>query len=126
MNGYTENVGNGFRFTALLLFAVLLPAIVAYGVLYREAFSVPYQDDYSAILAFTTHYVQLPTMKAKVLDVATTQTNDYKLAFPHFIVAMEMELTGHLNFKFLVAFGNLLLLPIAYLPGGLTKPMRAL
>jgi len=76
---------------------------------------VPYQDDYSVILAFATHYVQLLTLKGKVLDVATTQTNDYKLVFPHFIVAIEMELNGHLNFKFLVAFGNLLLLPIAYL-----------
>ena len=115
MNGYTENVGNRFRFTALLLSAVLLPAIVAYGVLYRESFSVPYQDDYGVILDFATHYFQLPTLKAKILDVATTQTNDYKLAFPHFIIAMEMELTGHLNFKFLVTFGNLLLLPIAFL-----------
>lgn len=115
MNGYTDHVRNRFRFTALLLFAVLLPAIVAYGVLLRESFSVPYQDDYGVILDFATHYVQLPTLKAKVLDVATTQTNDYKLAFPHFIIAMEMELTGHLNFKFLVTFGNLLLLPIAYL-----------
>jgi hypothetical protein len=108
-------VGKRNRITALLFSAVILPAIIAYVVLYREAVSVPYQDDYNAILAFATHYVQLPTMKAKVLDVATTQTNDYKLAFPHFIIALEMELTGHLNFKFLVAFGNLLLLPIAYL-----------
>jgi hypothetical protein len=115
MNGYTDHVTNRGRLTALLFSAVLLPAIVGYGVLYREAFSVPYQDDYPVILAFATHYVQLPTLKEKVLDVATTQTNDYKLVFPHFIVAIEMELTGHLNFKFLITFGNLLLLPIAYL-----------
>ena len=67
------------------------------------------------ILAFATDYVQLPSLKAKVLDVATSQTTDYKLVFPHFIIAMEMELTGHLNFKFLVTFGNLFLLLIAYL-----------
>jgi hypothetical protein len=76
---------------------------------------VPYQDDYPVILAFATDYVQLPSLKAKVLDVATSQTTDYKLVFPHFIIAMEMELTGHLNFKFLVTFGNLFLLLIAYL-----------
>jgi hypothetical protein len=115
MNKHAENVGNRGRLTALLLAAALLPAIVAYTLLYNEAFHVPYQDDYHTILDFAINYVQLPTLKAKVLDVATNQTNDYKLVFLHFITAMEIELTGHLSFRFLTTFGNLLLLPIAYL-----------
>ncbi len=115
MNTYTENVGNRYRVTALLSCAVLLPAIVAYAVLCREAISVPYQDDYGVILSFATRYVQLSSLKAKVLEVATNQTTDYKLAFTHFIIALEMELTGHLNFRFLVTLGNLFLIPIAYL-----------
>jgi hypothetical protein len=103
------------RVRLALLLAVLLPAMVAFGLLYKVGISVPYQDDYGVILAFATEYDQLPTLRAKVLDVATKQNNDYKLAFEHFIVAAEMELTGHLNFGFLVTLGNLLLLPIAYL-----------
>ncbi len=101
--------------TFLSLFAVLLPALVAYGILYRQALPFPYQDDYAVILAFATDYDQLPTWKAKVFDIATEQTNEYKLSFTHFIVASELELTQHLNFAFLTGLGNFFLLPIGYL-----------
>jgi hypothetical protein len=104
---------NGVSF--LLVFAALFPSIVAFGILYLQAPSVPYQDDYGAILAFAADYEQLPTFGAKVLDIATEQSNEYKLGFEHFIVACELELTRHLNFAFLTALGNLFLLPIAYL-----------
>jgi hypothetical protein len=101
--------------TFLLLFAVLFPAIAAYGILYRQALNVPYQDDYAAILGFAADYEQLPTLKTKVVNIATAQLNEYKLPFEHSIVASEMELTGHLNFAFLTALGDLFLLPIGYL-----------
>jgi hypothetical protein len=110
-----ENPTARSRITFLLLFAVLVPPIVAFGILYRQALSVPYQDDYDAILAFAVDYDQLPTLRAKALDIATRQHNDYKLAFEHLIVAAEMELTGQLNFALLGALGNLFLLPIWYL-----------
>src|SRR5271170_5961300 len=87
--------------TFLLVFAVLLPAIVAFGILYRRALVVPYTDDYDAVLAFAVRYGQLPTFKTKVLEIATAQHNEYKLAFEHAILATELELTHHLNFAFL-------------------------
>jgi hypothetical protein len=99
----------------LLVLAALLPAIVAYGILYRQALSVPYQDDYEAILAFASAYKQLPTLKQKALEIAAEQHNEYKLGFEHSIVAAELEFTHHLNFAFLIALGDLFLLPIGYL-----------
>ncbi len=101
--------------TLLLIFAVLLPAIVAFGILYQRALVVPYTDDYDAILAFAVRYGQLPTLKTKVLEITTAQHNEYKLAFEHATVAAELELTHHLNFAFLTALGDLFLLPIGYL-----------
>lgn len=104
------------RWTTLgLLIAVVLPALVAFGVLYRQRISVPYHDDYGVILVFANQYQQLHGFTAKLLDIATSQNNDYKLGFVHFVVAMELELTGHLNFAFLVALGNIFLLAIGYL-----------
>jgi hypothetical protein len=97
------------------LLAVGLPAIVAFAVLYLERLPVPYQDDYNVILAFATHYQHLPTWPQKLLYVLTYQTNDYKLGFEHAVIALQLELTGHLNFSVLVAIGDLFLLPIAYL-----------
>ena len=99
----------------LLVFAVLFPAMAALGILYQESPSVPYQDDYGTILAFAAGYQQLPTLKAKLLHIATEQSNEYKLGFEHLVVASEMELTRHLNFAFLIALGDLFLLPIGFL-----------
>ena len=99
--------------TFLLLFAVLLPAIAAFGILYRQALSVPYQDDYAVILEFAVNYDQSPALKTKLLHIATDQVNEYKLSFTHFITASDLELTHHLNFGFLTGLGNSFLLAIA-------------
>ena len=99
----------------LLIIAVFLPAIFAFGLLYRKAFSLPYQDDYKVILAFAGEYRDSSSWATKALAIATRQNNNYKLAFEHFIVALELEFLGHLNFGVLVALGDLCLLPIAYL-----------
>ena len=100
-NGHgVENITAQPRITFLLLFAALLPAIAAFAILYRQALPVPYQDDYNTILVFATGYDQLPTFKTKVLDIATYQSNEYKLGFEHSIVASELEVTRHLNFAF--------------------------
>ncbi len=102
-------------YTAILVLAALLPAILAFGLLYKERISVPYQDDYAVILEFASGYQRLPSLEAKLIRVATTQNNDYKLVFVHLLTAAQLEIAGHLDFAALVVFGNLLLLPIAYL-----------
>jgi hypothetical protein len=101
--------------TVFLVLMALFPVIAALAILYRQAPSVPYQDDYGAILEFASDYEQLNSWKEKLLDIATRQSNEYKLGFEHSIVASELELTHHLNFGFLMALGNLFLLPIAWL-----------
>jgi len=93
---------------------VFLPAIAAYWILYRQALFVPFEDDYAVVLAFADNYDQMPTLRAKVLDIAAEQVNEYKLVFAHSIVAAEIDLTRHLNFAVLTTLGNLFLLPIGY------------
>jgi len=117
MTSQNSGPGGGVRpgTTWLLLFAVLLPAIFAFGILYRQALIVPYQDDYAVILAFAADYDQLHSVGSKLVDIATTQTIEYKIIFEHFIVASEMELTHHINFALLTGLGDLFLLPIGYL-----------
>ena len=110
-----ENVPARPWVTLLILFTVLLPALATYWISYRQQLSVPYQDDYAVVLAFAANYDRLPTLRAKVLDIATEQVNEYKLAFAHSIIASEMETTRHVNFVVLTTLGNLFLLPIGYL-----------
>jgi hypothetical protein len=109
------NLTARWKTTFLPLVGVILPAVAAFGVLYRQALPVPYQDDYVTILTFATRYSQLPGFQAKALEIGTAQSNEYKLGFEHALVAAEMELTGHLNFAFLTWLGNLFLLPLGYL-----------
>ncbi len=97
------------------LIVLSIPAIIAFALLYRQAVSVPIQDDCHAILGFANDYQQLPTWTSKVLEIVGYQHTEYKLIFEHLIIASELELTGHLNFGFLIAVGNFFLLPIAYI-----------
>jgi hypothetical protein len=94
---------------------VLFPAIVSFGILYHQALSVPYQDDYTTILDFAISYHRLPDFKAKVLEIAASQSNEYKLILEHAIVASQLELTHRLHFAFLNALGNCFLVAIGYL-----------
>ena len=110
-----ENLTARPKVTLLLVLGVLLPAVAAGGILCQQALPEPYRDDYHTILAFSTDYDKLPTFTTKVLFIATAQSNEYKLAFEHSIVASELELTRHLNFSFLTVLGNLFLLPLGYL-----------
>ena len=109
-----ENMPARPGITLLILLTVLLPAIAAYWILYRQALSAPFEDDYAVVLAFADNYDQLPTLRAKVLDIAAEQVNEYKLVFAHSIVATEIEVARHLNFAVLTTLGNLFLLPIGY------------
>jgi hypothetical protein len=110
----TDRVSRNWTIAVLIL-AVILPGVISFGVLSRQALTVPYQDDYKAILDFGLRYEHLPSSETKVIAIATEQFNEYKLGFEHAVVATELELTHHLNFTFLTVIGNLFLLPIAYL-----------
>jgi hypothetical protein len=101
--------------TSWLVVAVLLPPMVAFGILFHLRLTVPYQDDYDAILAFASDYEQLSRLPTKILAIAAEQHNEYKLGFEHSIVALELEMTHHLNFTFLTVLGDLILLPIGFM-----------
>jgi uncharacterized membrane protein len=101
--------------TILLTIAVVLPAVVACWILFLRAPFAPFMDDYDAFFRFAADYQSSPSVWAKFLQVVLHQHNEYKLIFEHIIVAFEMELTGHLDFRFLMILGDLFLLPIGYL-----------
>src|SRR5260370_559958 len=103
------------RIVCLIVVAVLVPAMVALGILCRPSLPAPYQDDYNTILAVAVDYEQMPALQKKLLYIAAAQANEYKLGFEHSIVASEIELTHDLNFGLLNTFGDLFLLPLGYL-----------
>jgi hypothetical protein len=101
--------------TLLFVLLVLFPAIVSLGILFRQSLNAPYQDDYAVVLDFSTKYVKLPTPQSKLVFIATSQVNEYKLAFSHAVVAAELAMVHRVNFAFLTVLGNLFLPAIAFL-----------
>jgi hypothetical protein len=94
---------------------ILAPILVAYAMLFRLASDVPVLDDYHAILGFSLGWERSPSLESKVSYLASYQHVDYKLIFQESIVAAELGLTHHVNFRFLVLLGNLFLLAILWL-----------
>jgi hypothetical protein len=98
--------------TLLWALAILLSALLPLGVLYAKGFSMPYQDDYHAILVFSIDYLH---SHHKFLTFIAAQHNEYKLAFEHAVVILDLAATHHLNFALLTFIGTLFLPLTGYL-----------
>ena len=60
-------------------------------------------------------YQQAPNLPQKLLVIAAQQHNEYKLAFAHAVMAVELAATRQINFTFLNTLGDFFLFPIGYL-----------
>ena len=101
--------------TGILLFAVLVPAIAAFAILWTRAYAAPFQDDYHAVLEFGGDCAQLNSVKDKVRLVASALHTEYKLVFEHAVIAADLVLTRRIDFSFLQLAGDVFLLPIGWL-----------
>jgi hypothetical protein len=102
------------RAKAALCFA-LLPIAAFYALLWHCMRNVPIIDDYHAIIEFALTLKQLPGAGQKLLWIVAAQHNDYKFILLHVVVALQWLFTGHVNFWFLIVFGNLMQLGILWL-----------
>ncbi len=94
---------------------VVFPALLLYAALLHAAQPVPMSDDFLAILNFSLRWRAQPTAVAKLLEIITSQHNEYKLIVLHTCVAAELALTGQVHFGLLIWMGNLMPLGIAWL-----------
>lgn len=101
-----ESAQKVLRTRLLLSLAILLPIMLQMAILYKEAFSAPFQDDYHAILEFGLTYNQMHGLAPKALFIASEQHNEYKLVFEHIVVATELSLWHRLDFRWLIALGD--------------------
>ncbi len=96
----------------LLVAAVCLPALVVFLVLLHEAVNIPILDDYNVILIFSLHWLAEPSSLKRALLVISFQDSDYKLLFAHTLLALQLSVLPRISLPFLLACGNLSLLPI--------------
>ena len=91
----------------LAILLVLLPMVTAIVLLVRTTINIPLEDDYQAIARFMTFYAARVGFYHKLTWVLTSQHNEYKLILLHAVVALQYELTGHTNYRFLQILGDL-------------------
>lgn len=85
---------------------LLLPLVIFYAILAREAVNLPILDDYDAILGFLNSLALIHGSGAKLVYILTAQHNEYKLIFEHSAVAAEYFISGRVNFLLLLTLGN--------------------
>lgn len=94
---------------------VALPAILFYGILFRQAINVPFLDDYEALLDFLNQVTELKSPSAKGSYFLASQFNEYKLFFGHGVAWLQFALCGRVDIRLLCALGNGFVLLLAVL-----------
>lgn len=91
----------------LALTLLVLPIGTAFAALVRTSTNIPCEDDYQAIARFIGSYADRSGLFHKLAWILTSQHNEYKLILLHAVVALQYELTGHVNYKVLQLLGDL-------------------
>lgn len=94
---------------------IVLPAVLFYTILFRNAVDIPIQDDYEGLLDFLNRVSTLQGVGAKTSYFLAAQYNEYKLFFVHGFSWLTLRLTGHINIKLICAIGNTVILLLAIL-----------
>jgi hypothetical protein len=109
------------RFSLVLL---VLPALIFYGLLFRNIIDLPFGDDYE-ILDFLNHLRGLHGAGTKLLYVLTAQHNEYKLIFGHSIFTLQYLLLGRVSFSGLCVIGDAAVLFLALVLWKMFLPSQA-
>ena len=99
----------------LLTLLILVPVYRYYVVVFGNAVNVPFEDDFDSALAFASNYLyKTPTLLGKVERIFS-QHNEHRIVLDRLAFLTDYSLTGHINFRHLILFGNLSLLVVLVL-----------
>jgi len=85
---------------------ITLPIIIIYCILLTHIVNIPIADDYDAILNFSIHLRNAPTLSAKLYYLLSSQHNEYKLFFEHALFWLQLEMFGHIDLTLLCVLGD--------------------
>jgi hypothetical protein len=94
---------------------LFVPVLITAVICIRTAVNIPYEDDYDSILDFLLRYIREPGWLYRMGWILTAQHVQYKLWFLNSIVALQYEVTGHVQFAWLQQIGNAFVFLTAYL-----------
>lgn len=94
----------------LLVVLILVPVYGYYRVVFTNAVNVPFEDDFDSALAFASnYYYKTPSFFGKLQRIFS-QHNEHRIVLDRLAFLTDYTLTGHINFRHLILFGNLSLL----------------
>ncbi|MBE7415150.1 MAG: hypothetical protein HS130_07950 [Deltaproteobacteria bacterium] len=94
---------------ALVFAALAAPPVYFFSIIHKYAANVPYGDDYSAILDFLLRYQDADGALQK-LGMLFAQHNEHRIAFGNLATVAMYKLTGTVDFRSMIFFGNAALL----------------
>ncbi len=101
--------GRAFRLVAWI--AIAIPPIFFYVLLSKSLTSLPFLDDYGAVLSFLLKWNQEHGLQ-HLVQIVTAQHNEYRLMFESAIFGAQYSVLGHADLKALAVLGDLLVVPI--------------
>lgn len=102
----TQSNSQRWVYLALALLLMVLPAVVFYVILWKNAVRIPILDDYDIVLGAVNSISTKHDFLSQLFYVLTAQHNGYKLMFENVIVLGQFGLFGQVSFLPLVALGN--------------------
>jgi hypothetical protein len=96
----------------LYYLAGLFPVLVFFGILLKFAVNIPYYDDFDAVLAFLNNFNSTESLSEKI-KLLFNQHNEHRIIFNKLFTIASYYITGEINFKLLILFGNLALVGVA-------------
>ncbi len=96
--------------SSVLIFAALAaPPVFFYAVVFKYAVNVPIWDDYAAILDFLLRYQDADGALSR-LRMLFAQHNEHRIAFGNLSTVVMYEISGQVDFRTMIFFGNAALL----------------
>ncbi len=95
------------------LFFVIASFVYMVGT-YQLSSEIPYLDDYDALINFLIS-VKKETSLIKKIELLFQQHNEHRIVIPRLVVWAQYALTGEVNLRHTIIFGNLMLVGICYI-----------
>jgi hypothetical protein len=89
----------------------LIPPAAFYLLLAKSLVSLPFMDDYQAVLGFLLQWKN-ETGLGRLFQIATYQHNEYRCMFGNAITGIQYQILGHTNLQVLSILGDLFVLPL--------------
>ena len=94
---------------------LVIPALLYWITIYRNAYNFPYEDDFNSALSFMSTFAFSQLSGFDKIKLLFSQYNEHRILFDRLAFLGDYYLFGELNFRHLILFGNISVLLLSVL-----------